>query len=81
MLRLLESAFEAVPQAILQGILLYEDLASDRVRVIQWQSFFVSFLALGAGFSSIALHHRKEEKKEKRIKKEGWGQLLQGPVE
>jgi len=60
-LRLLEGAFEAMPQTIIQGIVLYEDLTEGHVRFIQWQSFVVSFLALGTGFASISMQQHKDK--------------------
>lgn len=63
-LRLLEGAFEAMPQTIIQGIVLYEDLTSSHVRFIQWQSFIVSFVALGTSFASVAMHRQRDKWKE-----------------
>lgn len=63
-LRLLEGAFEAMPQTIVQGIVLYEDLTSSHVRFIQWQSFIVSFVALGTSFASVAMHRQRDKWKE-----------------
>jgi len=60
-LRLLEGAFEAMPQTVIQGIVLYEDLTKGHVRFIQWQSFVVSFLALGTGFASVAMRQHKDK--------------------
>ncbi|CAJ1447384.1 unnamed protein product, partial [Effrenium voratum] len=60
-LRFLEGAFEATPQAVIQGIVLYEDLAAEKeILAIQWQSFVLSFLAIGLSLGSVALHLRTQ---------------------
>ena len=38
-----------------------EDLTSSHVRFIQWQSFIVSFVALGTSFASVAMHRQRDK--------------------
>lgn len=41
--------------------MVLQDLTEGHVRFIQWQSFVVSFLALGTGFASIAMQQHKDK--------------------
>eukprot|EP00439_Symbiodinium_sp_Y106_P025334 s2529_g3.t1 len=71
-LRLMEATFEATPQAIIQGLVLYEELSMDApILYIQWQSFLLSFVAIAIGLSSVSVHrlarwHEEEQKHMRR---------------
>lgn len=71
-LRLMEATFEATPQAIIQGLVLYEELSTDApILYIQWQSFLLSFVAIAIGLSSVSVHRlsRRHEEEQKHMRR------------
>ncbi|CAE7250019.1 unnamed protein product [Symbiodinium sp. CCMP2592] len=82
-LRLMEATFEATPQAIIQGLVLYEELSMDApILYIQWQSFLLSFVAIAIGLSSVSVHRlaRRHEEEQKHMRRkrfdDGKGAIL-----
>ncbi|CAE7238771.1 unnamed protein product, partial [Symbiodinium natans] len=50
-----------------RGLVLYEEMSQDtEVLYIQWQSFIMSFAAIGIGLSSVSVHRFWEQKQEQR---------------